>query len=417
MSSPESLNFQEQEFQVPAVETEKKSDFEPEEFISNRFWEILDKNPLTKEIVGEIKNNFNELVKVDNKVFGDSLDSSKNIERLDLIKAFTEKTTLDYFSLNEKFIENLDFVSELNEEDRKEIIQESKNTSILCEGRTLLSFYAKRNLEKKKSIDSSARNTEKAALQQSLAKYYLRHFDDLENIESRLDNYGKKLLDSEEEYESLKRGVVSLANAYKHLESMGNDVFFPPPEMDAKREIDLLCVENSDDGSFGEIEKAFLKGNFSIEDLKELDPVLLSHISGVQVKTGHNLEEIYGNLCHNFDNPESLEELLEKMSLDESCFDCLPEKVVKETTVFLNLIKNGVHHYESIATIFKCPSIKRSPYSYNENFPEKISEMERKIKKVVNDIQASVSFSGQIPEIGSEYLFVESMQKEQVRLY
>ena len=417
MSSPESPKFQEQETQTPIVETPENSRLEIEGLISDRFWEMLDKAPSTKKIVGEIKNHFNEMERSTNRAFDDSLDSAKNPERLGLIKDFAEVKTLEYFSLHEALIEKLDFVSELTEEEKEEIIQESGNTAVLYEGRTLLSFYANRNNEKKKSINSPVRNTENAALQQSLAKYYLRHPDDLENIEQRLDNYGKKVLGSEEEYESLKRGVISLANAYKHLESLGNNVFFPPPEMDALQEIDLLCIENSDDGGFGETEKAFFNSNFSVEELKKLDPDLLSCVYGVQVKTGHNLEEIYGNIGHGFDNPETLDELLEEMSLDESCFDCLDENVVKETTVFSNLVKDGVNHCKSIATIFKCPSVERSPYSYNENFYEKITAMDQKIKKVVNDIQSSVNFSRQIPEIGSEYLFVENLQKEQARSY
>lgn len=411
MSSLESLNFQDNQ-KPESIVSEENVALKSEDFISDRFLEILDKNPSVEKIVEGIKSQFNEVETATNNSFNKSLDLAKSPERVRLIELFAEKTGLDYFSLHENFVEMLDLVPDLKEEEREKIIQESEKTLALCEGRTLLSFYANRNPENKKKLTSPDTNTEKAALQQSLAKYYLHHSDKLEGIQVRLDNFGKKALGSEEEYERIKRGVFSLANAYQHLESMGHQVFFPPPEMDARREIDLLYVENLSSENLSETEKAFFNGNFSVEELANLDPSLLSRVSGVQVKTGHNLKETYGNLFHSLDNPEPLKDVLQGASLDESCFDCLSEEVVKKTTVSLSLVRKGVGHCKSLATVFACPSVEKSPYSSNENFYEKMRTMSRKAQEIIKNVQSSVNFSEQVPRgIGSAYVFVEGLSE------
>lgn len=407
MPSPESANFQKS--QESTIEKEESPELK--EVLSERFLDVLAKNPSTEKIVQELKNRFNEMETATKSAFDKSLDLTRAPERVKIVESFTEKTALEYISLHKKLVGMLDLMPELEGAEREQIIEESQKTVAFYEGHTLLSFYVNRHSEKKKSVDSLIKNTENAALQQSLAKYYLRHRDDLDEIEPRLDTYGKKAFGSKEDYEGFKRGVVNLANAYQHLESMGHEVFFPPPRMDAQQAIDLFYIEKSACEEFGDVAKMFSRKNFSAEDFAGLDPSLLSHIYGVQVKTRHNLQETYEDLYRDPHKPKSLNQILEEMSLDKSCFDCLDEDVVRNTKVLSNSMK-GVTNHESLATMFICPPIKGRSYSFHGDPSENMDATDRRTKKARDDIQELITFLGRNSNIGSVYVFVESMQNE-----
>ena len=100
------------------------------------------------------------------------------------------------------------------------------------------------------------------------------------------------------------------------------------------------------------------------------------------------------------------------MSLDGSCFDSLDESVVKKTTVLSNSMK-GVTDRESLAAVFTCPVIEKQPYSFIGDSSENMASRNWRTKKVRDDIQELGIFMGQLPNIGSTYIFVESMSGEQ----
>ena len=373
---------------------------------------MLDKNPSTKDIAGKIKGSFNEMETATYKAFSESIDSAKGPERVEKIEAFVDLSALEYISLHEKLTEDLE-LADLDENEREEIFQISQETAAFCEGRSLLALYANRNNEKKKSMSSLPKNTENAALQQSLAKYYLRHSDNLDEIEPRLDRYGKKAFGSEEDYESFNRGVVSLTDAYRHIESMGYDVFFPPPKMDAEQAIDLFYTDEQAQEYFDGDMESFFSKNFSMDDLTRLNPEIRSHIYGVQVKTRHNLKNTYEDLFEDhLSKLERFEDMLNELSVNNVHVG-FNEKI-SEATEFSSNETEGMRKENSLAMMFKRPPVEKASYSSNGELYE--DEDPRK-NKIIKDLQEIGSFFCQNSIFGSAYILVEHIRSLQGKFY
>ncbi len=373
----------------------------------DRFLTLLEKEPKAEDIVKEIKTRFNEMETVTKRAFDDSLESVSSHERLRMVDLFARRSALDYISLHKTLVEMLDFASYLSEEEKETIIEESQKTAKFFEGHTLLSFYANRKgLEKKKSIDSLKRNTENAALQQFMAQYYLRHFDNLENIEGKLDSYGRRAFGSEEDYESFKRGVVSLADAYSHIESMGKKAYFPPPRMDAENEIDLISIDpDTNEEKKEEIEEFFYK-DFSLNDLVEFGSNLESSVYGIQVKTRHKLKDTYKEVD---DSGLKLNDLLKDLPFDGEDFEGLDSKVVEDTEIHLNNTES-VTGKNSSAIIFSCEPVSERSFTFGGVSEEDVlnkKNIDKNTKKIASDIQEISTFMGRKKDLGTMYVFVE----------
>ena len=402
MTSPESINSQEP--QVSTAETEVEPELE--KVFSDRLLDLLDKNPSTKDIAGEFKRSFNEMETVTYKTFSEVIDSARGFERREKIKAFVNLSALEYISLHEELTENLE-LADLDENEREEIFQTSQETAAFCEGRSLLALYANRNNEKRKGMSSLDKNTENAALQQSLAKYYLRYSDNLDEIEPRLDKYGEKVFGSKEEYESFNRGVVSLTDAYRHIESMGHKAFFPPPEMDAGQAIDLFYIDKNAQEYFDGDMESFFSKNFSMDDLASLDPEVRSHIYGVQVKTRHNLKNTYEDFFENhLSRSEKFEDMLNELSVNNVHVGF--NENISEATEFSSNETEGLRKENSLAMMFKRPPVEEVSYSSDGELYE--DEDPRK-NKIIKDLQEIGSFFCQNSIVGSAYILVEHIYR------
>ena len=394
------------EREVGSEEVSKEKIFE--EDLTDRFFTLLEKEPATGEVVREMKVRFNEMEVVTKRAFDDSLESARSHERLEIIDLFARRSALHYRSLQKIMVEMLELATHLSEEEVDEVIKESHKIAVFYEGHTLLSFYANRTGLDKRGVDSLKRNTENAALQQYMARFYLENSGELEDVEKKLDSYGKRAFGSEIGYEAFKKGVISLADAYNHMESLGRRAFFPPPKMDAEIEMDLISVDSEVyDKNADELEE-FFNSNFSLKDLKELESKFDAPVYGVQVKTRHGLKDIYPDIE---EGEKGLDEILKELSLSQDDLDGLDSRVIEETKVSSSNIES-VTGGGSSAVVFSCEPIPDRTFSFGNDGGSRSGGSDRETERIKGDIQEAGIFMGRTEGVGSMYVFVEQLQDQ-----
>jgi hypothetical protein len=374
-------------------------------------------NPSPEKIENEVKKAFNGVGVETAERFGKTLEKARKLECIQVVEACVDRMALDYADLHDELVE-MSLLAEgsqhITPERMAEVRKETKIALETQRGRTLLLMYTNR----RKAPDNKTHYGENAALQQALAQVYLSNSNNIDVIGPRLDTFGKKLFEkrfgNEEEYERIKKGVISLAEAHMHLESQGNKVFFPPPKIDAERGIDLFSIEGSVASRFeNEINNLFSR-NFSIEELNEknLDPELLKSIRGVQVKTRHHLLEKYVDTYKNHrQEPVSLEQVLEETSLNNIDLGGTNQKVLEGTTFQTSTIA-GIGNHRSRAVILSCNSSERNKASYSASYSsdyEAPNNLRGPKKEMAKDFQEAVSFFGQAPKeiTKMSYLYID----------
>lgn len=402
MESFESTSFKKR----PTEESSQENNFE--EDLTDRFLDLLEKEPTIEEVVREIKIRFNEMEVVTKRAFDDSLEAARSHERLRIIDLFAQRSALHYMSLQKIMVEMLELATHLSEEEKDGVVEESQNIAVFYEGHTLLSFYANRAGLDKKNVDSLRRNTENAALQQFMAQFYLKNHSELGQVEGKLDSYGRRAFGSDESYGAFKRGVVSLADAYNHIKSFGHQAFFPPPKMDAETEIDLVSVDSEIyEKNINEMDE-FFESNFSLSDLKGMESKFKSPVYGIQVKTRHGLKETYPEIK---EEEKDLNGLLSELSLAMEDFGGLDSRVIEETRINTSEVKS-VTGNDSSAVVFSCRPISDRTFSFGteSKFSENSYDKER--FKVKDDIQELSTFMGRTEGLGSMYIFVDQEEAQ-----
>ena len=202
------------------------------EVLSGRLLDLLNKVSSAKEIVSEIKRNFSEMEISINKAFDKLPNPTKDFdERIRKIEAFVRLSALEYISLHEDIVKFLK-LADLEENEKEEVIRISQKMIALYKGRSLLALFANRNNKKRKGIFLLIENKENMMIKRSLARYFLHCSGNLDEIEPYLNKYGERAFGLKENYESFRCRAIGIADAYCHMESMGDKVFFPSPKME-----------------------------------------------------------------------------------------------------------------------------------------------------------------------------------------
>jgi hypothetical protein len=253
------------------------------------------------------------------------------------------------------------------------------------------------------------RESEIAALQQSMAKYYLRNADLMGQIGGRLDKYffENVFKGSDRDFNSYKYGVINLANACLHLESKGFRVFFPPARLDARNQIDLVCVEETAMAEFEyEVNEFFTRG-YSIEDLSSIDPALAAHVYVTQVKSRGNLAQTYKDISQ---EGSTLTDVIQAQSLSESHFDELDADIIEKTRVSTNELK-GVTSNQSRAVVYTCPPVRGRSFVYRSGMSDNMhNELGRSEQKFRDDTREAIAFAGQaVHSVAKAYIYVEEL--------
>lgn len=411
---------------IPSIESPvlEKLPFEEEpsfleKHINTFFNEITKADDLSPEkIKTGVKTAFNEVGIEVMKRVKPTIEKASRFKRLEIIERCIQETAYYYADLHDELLE-ISLLAEgsqnITSEKIIEIREEIKDTLTTYEGRTLLSMYVNRN----KTFDSKTYNTENAALQQFLAKYYIRNSDNMEKIGPRLDTFGKKIFekvfgkserDEDHPYEQIKKGVISLAEATMHLESQGNRVFFPPPRIDAEKEIDLFAIEGSLAERFENELSDLFSRNFSIEELssKNIDPEILKNIRIIQVKTCRPLLEKYIDTRKDYEQtPTPLEKILEETTLNTIDLGETNEKIIKETTFQTNTI-SGIGNHRSRVAVLSCDVIPTGAVvSYSSDY-EVANNLKGSKKAIAEDLKEAISFFRRAPRdiTKKSYLYV-----------
>ncbi|MCK5096346.1 MAG: hypothetical protein KAR24_03265 [Candidatus Pacebacteria bacterium] len=389
---------------------QKEYVFAEQEKPLRRFEKEIEKDPSPENTLRKMKDCFNQTEGAVKRMFDEVVLNAGKYERVNDIQNLAYRSSLGCTALKDELISKIP--EGISVREREDLIEEMEETSVYYKGRALLSFVSQREeIDKKKHSDPATRNTERAALQQTLAQYYLEHADIMEKVNPRLDVYAVgSVFNSMDDYGAFRYGVINLANACLHLESQGFETFFPPAKLDAKQQIDLVGVKKSAMEEYGDEIRELLRRGYSTKDLSELDPELAASICVVQVKSRGNLERTYSKVE---DANGELPKILKSMSLDKSDFDGVNNTIMSETVIQMNELE-GVTKNKSRAAVCICPPVEKQGYSSDGYSSSSMSGNFRSpVDKFKKDTREMMAFMGQVLNVASAYIYVEEMDKPQ----
>ena len=318
---------------------------------TDEFLDLLDKDPSVKEVAQEFNKYFNELKVVSE---GEYKENFKGFweGRVEDSRLFLEQSETDFLELRNNLIDMVD-LGDFNDLEKEYVKYEAQKLAVLNSVRIILSIFPE--VEKTKINNEHSlfiKRSEQAGLQQFLARLMIENQEIYADIETKIDQTGKKKFGSEERYEEIKDGVISLVKASYQYESMGDDVYFAPAKIDAGQAIDLYKVKKI----ISDRVDSFMRNDFEVDGLEGLDEECRENIVGVQVKTQRNLEKVFsGEYRKAVDEGLSLSEFVRSVGLEDGCLDGI-DSFVLENATFHSYRSEGVAHKESDSIILSCPS-------------------------------------------------------------
>lgn len=261
--------------------------------ISDDLIDVLDKQPNTKELFTKIHQYF-EMIK--QPIHNQYREKFAKIweGRPAEANEFVLHSALQFADLHDDLRQHVE-LGDFSPEEQELIVHEIDKMKVLYTARSLISFYALQDSMKTHGdMQSLAKREENSVMLRSLAELVLDDPALFAEIEDGFDKTGKKVF--QDEYPSIKSGLMGLVNAVYHCRSMGYRVYYAPPAIDAQHEIDLFCVPETDMSQGDSELENFLRSDFSHADLTTLPQVSREKIVGMQVKSKTHLHDIFGQM-------------------------------------------------------------------------------------------------------------------------
>jgi hypothetical protein len=319
-------------FKVPHdIEEEKRDVCENQhEEAAEGFFELLATDPSVEEVARSFNQYFNTLKLSQEEIYHEQFKKFWE-GRTEAVELFVEQTMVNFAMLHDELIDLIG-VGNFSEEERAYLEHEAQKVLTLYSGRTLLSLHATQDkMPTLKKGDSLIKRKENAVMLRTLAELVLDDPDTFNEVEEGFDKTGKKVFGKE--YENIKTGLVSLVNSCYHLRSLGYEVHFASPLLDAEQAIDLLChVPQESGGDTQDDHGAFLQDIVSLEELQDLSDELKRSILAVQVKSVRDLTYLYGDTYEKYQDSEaSLSTVFKDLDMDSFTIDGVSESTVQST--------------------------------------------------------------------------------------